>query len=71
MLGGTAEEAAELIEDVRMRDRQRFKAQLLGACRRARPAAVNAEEQARSGAVSGPGTPIIAPPDEEGETKAS
>ena len=69
LLGGTTDEAAELIDDVRRRDQQRFEAQLLGGLQAGRGLLLsNAEEQAReSGAVAGPSTPIIAPPDEVAE----
>jgi glutathione-regulated potassium-efflux system protein KefB len=70
-LGGTAEEAAELINDVRQRDRQRFAAQIVGGAQAGRDLLLsNAKQQAReSGAVAAPSTPIIAPPVEAAEQK--
>jgi glutathione-regulated potassium-efflux system protein KefB len=67
VLGTTPEEAAEIIEDVRDRDRQRFEAQILGGLQAGRDLLIsNAEEQAREGGVSAePSEPIIAPPEEE------
>jgi glutathione-regulated potassium-efflux system protein KefB len=66
MLGTPAEEAAELVRDVRARDQQRFEAQILGGLQAGRDLLLsNAEEQAReSGAVVQPSEPIIAPPPE-------
>jgi glutathione-regulated potassium-efflux system protein KefB len=66
-LGTSPEEADEIIEDVRDRDRQRFEAQILGGLQAGRDLLIsNAEEQAReSGVVAAPSEPIIAPPTEE------
>jgi glutathione-regulated potassium-efflux system protein KefB len=57
-------EAAEIIEGVRERDRQRFAAQMAGGLMAGRDLLVsNAQDQAReSGTVTGPSTPVMAPP---------
>jgi glutathione-regulated potassium-efflux system protein KefB len=61
-LGASEEEAAELIEGARERDRMRFEAQLLsGDLQAARDFTLkNAEEQAReAGRTGGPSEPIV------------
>jgi len=67
-LGASEDEIADIVESVRTRDQQRFDAQVLGGLQAGRDLLIsNAEEQAReSGVVTGPSTPIIAPPEEEG-----
>ncbi len=61
VLGSTEEEILDLIDGVRERDRQRFKAQIVGGLQAGRDLLLsNAEEQAReSGAVEGPSEPIM------------
>ncbi|RYE07602.1 MAG: potassium transporter [Hyphomicrobiales bacterium] len=60
-LGSPDDEIADLIEGVRDRDRQRFKAQIVGGLQAGRDLLLsNAEEQAReSGAVEGPSEPVM------------
>jgi glutathione-regulated potassium-efflux system protein KefB len=66
-MGASEEEVAEIVEAVRIRDRERFEAQVLGGLQAGRDLLIsNAEQQAReSGHVRPPSTPIIAPPEEE------
>jgi glutathione-regulated potassium-efflux system protein KefB len=66
-LGASEEEVEGIVEAVRMRDGQRFEAQVLGGLQAGRDLLIsNAEQQAReSGVVKRPSTPIIAPPEEE------
>ena len=68
-LGASPEEAAEVIEGVRERDRMRFEAQVLGDMQAAREFMLkNAEEQAREvGRSGGPSEPIV-PADGRPET---
>jgi glutathione-regulated potassium-efflux system protein KefB len=66
-LGATDEEAAEVMERVRNRDRERFDAQLLGGLQAGRDLLLsNAEEQAKeSGSTAGPSKPIMTTSEEE------
>ena len=60
LLGATDEEAAEVIEGVRERDRVRFEAQLLGGLQAAPDLLLsNATEQAREQGITAPTEPVI------------
>src|SRR5205085_7562675 len=63
ILGVDPDEASEVIEGVRERDRQRFQAQLLGGLQAAVPTDLllsNAEDQAReTGVTGGPSQPVM------------
>src|SRR5690606_12834271 len=67
-LGATVEEAAEVIEGVRQRDRMRFEAQVLGDVQVAREFTLRyTEHEAREVARTGESTELIVPSDEQPE----